>query len=104
MFAFAVEGSPNRREGFCERENVAPDKEIGIFRPDRMPVHPISGNRNFRHEIGSTDGDTFVGGATQRNPSDDTVFCRNLLLIEELTELFSLGVGRNRGGQPHSKT
>ena len=103
VFAFAVEGAADRSEGLGERKNVARNKQIGIFRPDRMPVHTRSSNRDFRHEIGSTDGDTFAGNTTQRDPAYDSVLCRNLLLIEELTERFSLGIGRNRGRQSHSK-
>jgi hypothetical protein len=49
MFAFAVEGASNRGEGLGERKNVGRNKQIGIFRPDRMPVHTLSGNRDFRH-------------------------------------------------------
>ncbi len=48
-------------------------------------------------------GDTFGGRATQRNPADYSVFCRNLFLIEELTERLSLGIGRDCGRQAHSK-
>ncbi len=93
MFAFAVEGAAHRSEGLGERKNVARDQQIGILRADRMPVHAIGCNGDFRHQIGSTQCDTFGGGATQRNPADDPVLCRNLLLIEELTERLSLGIG-----------
>src|SRR5258708_32147660 len=68
-----------------------------------MPVHTLSGNRNFRYDVGSTDGDTFAGSAAQRDPADDSVFCGNLLLIKELTELLSFGIGRNGRCQTHSK-
>jgi hypothetical protein len=49
VLAFAVEGAANGSEGLGERKNVARNKQIGIFRPDRMPVHTLSGNRDFRH-------------------------------------------------------
>jgi hypothetical protein len=49
VFAFAVEGAADRSEGLGERKNVASNKQIGIFRPHRMPVHTLSGNRDFRH-------------------------------------------------------
>ena len=69
-----------------------------------MPVHTIGRNGDFRHQIGSTDCDSSAGRATQRNPANDSVVCRNLFLIEELPERLSLGIGRNRGRQSHSKT
>jgi hypothetical protein len=49
VFAFAVEGAADCGEGLGERENVARDQEIGILRADRMPVHAIGRNGNFRH-------------------------------------------------------
>jgi hypothetical protein len=103
VFAFVVEGAADRSEGVGEGKNVARDKEIGILCPDRMPVHTIGCNGDFRHEIGSANGDTLAGRATQRNPADYSVFCRNLLLIEELTKRLSLGIGRNRCRKSHSK-
>ena len=103
MFAFAVESATDCGEGLGEGKNVGRDQQIGILRADRVPVHTIGRDRDFRHQIGSTDCDTFAGRATQRDPADDPVFCRDLLLIEELTERVSLGVGRNRGCQSHSK-
>src|SRR5271156_1631108 len=95
MFTFALKGAADRGEGVGKRKNLTRDQQIGILRADRMPVHALSGNRNFRHQIRSTNGDTFSGGATQRNPADDPVFCRNLLFTEELTELLGLGIARN---------
>src|ERR1700674_5226367 len=89
VFAFAVEGAADRSEGLGEREDVARDKQIGILRADRMPVDTIGCNGNFRHQIGAANGDTFAGRATQRNPADYSVFWRNLLLIEEVTERLS---------------
>ena len=93
VFAFAVEGAADRSEGLGERKNFARDQQIGILRADRMPVHTIGCNRDFRHQIGSTDGDTVAGSTTQRDPAYDPVFCRNLLVVEELTELLGLGIG-----------
>src|SRR5579864_7302450 len=68
-----------------------------------MPVHAIGSNRHFRHQVGSTHRDTRAGSTAQRDPAYDSVFYRNLLLIEEVTERLSLGVGRNRGRQAYSK-
>src|SRR5215469_17494561 len=42
VFAFAVEGPPDGSEGLGERKNFARNQQIGIFRPDRMPVHTLS--------------------------------------------------------------
>ena len=49
VFAFAVEGAADGSEGLGERKNVVRNEQIGIFRPDRMPVHTLSGDRHFRH-------------------------------------------------------
>src|SRR5580704_6646579 len=49
VFAFAVERSTDGSEGLGEGKNIVRYKQIGIFRPHRMPVHTFSGNRNFRH-------------------------------------------------------
>ena len=49
MFAFAVEGAADGSEGLGERKNVVRNEQIGIFRPYRMPVHTLSGDRDFRH-------------------------------------------------------
>src|SRR5204863_9180611 len=57
MFAFALESQPDRSEGLGERKNVVCDKQIAILRPDRMPVHTLSSNRHFRHQIGPSNGD-----------------------------------------------
>src|SRR2546423_1828680 len=69
-----------------------------------MPVHTVSGNRHFGHEIGSTDGKTVTGSTTQRDPAYESVFPRNLLFVEQLTELLGLEIGRNGGCESHSKT
>jgi hypothetical protein len=104
MFAFAVEGAADGLEGLGQRKNLPRDKQIGIFRTDRVPIYTVSGNRDFRHEIGSSNRDTFAGNSTQSDAAYDSVFCCNLLLVEELTELLSLGIGRNGRRQPHTKT
>jgi hypothetical protein len=49
MFAFAVEGAADGCEGLGERKYFARDQQIGILRADRMPVHAIGCNRDFRH-------------------------------------------------------
>ena len=49
VFAFAVEGAADGSEGLGERKNVARDQQIGILRADRMPVHTIGCNGDFRH-------------------------------------------------------
>ena len=49
VFALAVEGTADRREGLGERKNVARDQQVGILRADRMPVHTIGCNGDFRH-------------------------------------------------------
>ena len=69
-----------------------------------MPVHTLSGDRDFRHKIRSRKCDTFAGGATQRNPTYDSVLCANPLFVEKLTKFLGPGLGRNGGCQPHSKT
>ncbi len=66
-----VEGAANRSERFGQGENLARDKQIGILRSDWMPVHTLSGNRNFRHEIGSAKGDTFGCRTAQSDPAYD---------------------------------
>jgi hypothetical protein len=87
VFAFAVEGAANRSERLGQGKNVARDKHIGILCSDRMPVHTLSCNGNFRHQIGSAKGDTIGCRTAQSDPAYDSVFCGNHLLIEELTEL-----------------
>jgi hypothetical protein len=64
VFAFALESQANCSEGLGERKNVARNKQIGILRPDRMPVHTLSSDRDFRHQISLSQGDTFGGGTT----------------------------------------
>src|SRR6185369_9144045 len=86
VFAFAVESTAYRSEGRGEGKNVARDEQIGILDADRVPVHTIGCDSNFRHQIGSTHGDTFAGRAPQRNSADHPVLGRNPFLIEELTE------------------
>src|SRR4051812_46846240 len=92
VFSFAVERATDRREGLGERKDVGCDKQIGILGPDRMPVHTIGCNGDFRHYIGSGYGDTFAGDATQRDSAYDSVFGRNLLVIQELTKCVSVGI------------
>ncbi|MCU1262219.1 MAG: hypothetical protein JWO80_5104, partial [Bryobacterales bacterium] len=41
VFAFALESAADSGEGLGERKNVVRDKQIGIFRSDRMPVHTL---------------------------------------------------------------
>jgi hypothetical protein len=104
VLAFAVEGAANRSERLGQGENLTRDKQISILCPDWMPVHTLSCNGNFRHEIGSAKRNTFGCRTAQSDPAYDPVFCSNLLLIEELTELLRLGIGGNRGRQAHAKT
>src|SRR5215213_246972 len=68
-----------------------------------MPVHTFSRNRYFRHEIRSSNRHPFFCRTPQRNPAYDSVFFRNLLLVEELTELLGLGLGRHSGCKSYSK-
>jgi hypothetical protein len=104
VFAFSVNGVADCCERLGERKNVARNKQIGILCSDRMPVDTLSSNGNLGHQIGPTECDPFCCRATQRDPADYSVFCSNLLLIEELTELLSLGIGRNRRRKSNSKT
>src|SRR5262245_29576281 len=69
-----------------------------------MPVNTLSRNRDFRYQIGSCNGQTFGGRATQCDPSYESVFSRNLLLVEEFTEFPGFVVCRNSRGQSHSKS
>jgi hypothetical protein len=103
VFAFVVEGTTNRSECLGQGENLPRDKQIGILCSDWMPVHTLSCDGNFRHKIGSAKGDSFGGGTAQSDPAYDSVLRSNLLLIEELTELLSLGIGGNGGRQAHAK-
>jgi len=104
VFAFAIEGAANRSERLGQGKNVARDKQISILCADWMPVHTLSCNGNFRHKIGSAKGDTFGCRTAQSDPAYYSVFCGNLLLIEELTELLSLGIGGDGCRQAHAKT
>ena len=104
VFAFAVEGAANRGESLGQGKDVARDKEIGVLSPDRMPVHSLRCDGNFRHKVGSAQGDTFGCGTAQSNPAYDSIFCGNLLLVEEVTELLSFGIGRDSGRQANAKT
>src|SRR5580765_3279816 len=88
VFAVALEGTANCSKGLRERKNVAPDQQISIFCAYWMPVDAIGCNGNFRDQIGSTHGDTFACNTAQRDPADDSVFCCDLLFIEELTKSF----------------
>src|SRR5262249_17264158 len=83
VLALAVEGAADRREGFGERKNVGRNQQVAIFRSHRMPVHTLSRNRDFRHQIGSADGDTCAGNSPQRDAAYDPVFARNLFLVEK---------------------
>jgi hypothetical protein len=49
VLPFEVEGAADGSEGLGERKNITGNKEIGVFRPDRMPVHTVSRNCYFRH-------------------------------------------------------
>jgi hypothetical protein len=64
VLAFAVECAPDRRERVQERKYLSRNEQVGIFRPNRMPVHAFSGNRDFRDQIGSAKGYAFAGSAT----------------------------------------
>jgi hypothetical protein len=64
VFAFAVEGAAYGSKRLGERENVARHKQIGIFRSNRMPEYAFSCNRDFRDQIGSTEGDPLAGSST----------------------------------------
>src|SRR5262245_11529576 len=90
VFAFAVEGAADRREGLGERKNFVCNQQISVFRSDRMPVHTLSCNRDFRHQIGPSNCDTLGCRATQGDPAYYSVLFSNFLLIEELTELLGL--------------
>ncbi len=103
MFAFAFEGAANRGERLRQRKNVARDEHISILCSDWMPVNTLSGNGNLRHEIGSAKGNTFICRTAQSDPAYDSIFCSNLLFIKKLTELLSLGIGRDSRRQPHSE-
>jgi hypothetical protein len=48
VFPFAVEGAADRSEGLGERKNVGRDQQISILCSDRMPVHTIGCNGDFR--------------------------------------------------------
>src|SRR6201988_1351377 len=104
VFAFALEGVSDCIERLGEGGNFARNKQIGILRSHRMPVHTLSSDGHFRHEISSTNCDTFGCKATQRDPAYHAVFCCNSFLVEESTELLSLRIGRNTRRQSHSKT
>src|SRR5258708_5358777 len=84
VFAFAFEGAADSREGLGERKSLVRNQQLGIFCSNRMPVHTLGSNGAFRHESGPSHCDTVAGNPPQRDPASDSVFCRNLLLVEEL--------------------
>lgn len=103
MLAFALKGAADRGERFGERKNIAGYEQIGIFRPDGVPVNTLSSDRYFRDQVGAAEGDSFVGSAAQRDATDDAVLLRNSLRVEKLTELLGFGIRGNGSGEAHSK-
>ena len=103
MLAFPIEGAAHGGKSVGERKNVRSDEQVGVLRADRMPVDAVRRNRDFRHQIGASQRDTPRGEAAQRNVADHTILVRDLLGIEEATELLGLGVGRDGRRQPHPK-
>ena len=103
MRAFPIDGAAHRGKGFCERKNVRSDKQVGVRRAYRMPVDAVRRDRDFRHQIGTSQRDTPRGEASQRNVADHTVLLRDLLSIEEPAEFLGLDVGRDGRSQSHPK-
>src|SRR5215510_5427055 len=103
VFAFLIEGAADRSERLGERKNVARNQQIVVFRADGMPVDTLSCNRDFRHQIGASNGDTFSRHTPQRDPTYDSVVFRNLFLVEKSTEFLGLGSSRNSRCQSHAK-
>ena len=59
VFAFALESAANGSERLGQRKNVTGDEQVGVFRPYGMPINAFGGNRNFGHQVGPRESDSF---------------------------------------------
>lgn len=57
VFAFALEGATDGSERLGKRKNLTCDKQVGIFRPYRVPIYALSRNCDFGHQISPIDRD-----------------------------------------------
>ena len=94
VFAF-VEGAADRSSGLGE-ENVGRDQQIGVLRADRMPVHPVGCDGDFRTKSARLNATPRRQRHATRSDGLPGLLPQSSL-IEELRERSRLRVGRNRG-------
>src|SRR5690242_13320044 len=68
-----------------------------------MPVQAFSRNRDFRHEVASSNRHTFSRDTTQRDAAYDSILFGNLLSIEEVSKLLCLVISRDSRCQSYTK-
>ena len=79
-----------------ERKDIAGHQQVGIVRPNRMPVDSAVGDCELRHQIGTGDRDAILSEAAHYDPRNHRILVTDLPLIKKPAELRLLGLVRHR--------
>ena len=104
MSSFALPGATRRGESVGERKDVWSDQKVLILGSDRMPIHTVCGDGDFRYEICARKGDALRCKTPEGDSADHPVLFADLSTVQELAELGRFGVRRDRCGQSHAKS
>src|SRR6516165_5874567 len=100
----ALPGPTCGGERVGEWKDLRSDQEVRILGADRMPIHTVGRDGDFRYEICAGKCDSLGRKSTKGDAADHPILLADLPTVQKLAELISLGVGRNRRRQSHPKS
>src|SRR5271168_627216 len=104
MSSFALPGAPRCGESVGERKDVWSDQKVLILSADRMPIHAVSSDGDFRYKICAHQGDALRCKTPEGDAADHPVLFADLSTVQELAELGRFCVRRDRCSQSHAKS
>jgi hypothetical protein len=104
MLAFAREGLTHGGKGLGKRKDIGRDQQIGILRPDRVPIDAFGCDGYFRQQIRACQRDAMRCRTTQHNTADHPVRLADLARVQEVTEFLGLLIATDGRRQPHTES
>src|SRR5271167_1787707 len=104
MSSFALPGATRCGESVGERKDVWSDQKVLILGSDRMPIHTVGSDGDFRYKICAREGDALRCKTPEGDSADHPVLFADLSTVQELAELGRFCVRRDRCGQSYAKS
>ena len=102
--SLAFQGATRGGESVRERKDHWSNQKVRIFGADRMPIHTVGCDGDFRYQICAGKCDSLGRKSTKRYATDHPILFADLPAVQKLSELIGLGFCRNCRRQSHPKS